>query len=266
AAPVWVGNVADLIGVKRRKEKLAKLHERLQEYVYYPETFMPLALLRKEFRSVRTNVEILASDQPDASTQPLASPAAANHVAGVGSLGILGSSVSCGNLSAEEAKARLEVGIDGALEDASEQKKSGTIGWCLGGQNATTLGAPRPNKNGGELRRREGVIANSQATLQKQVVLRADSVTYPSGDMEVQREERVTYHYHVDPNGCPARLTNNSGNVYWEACSKAWGAAEEVGSSSIQNPLRFQGQYVDLETGLHYNRHRYYDAADAPPS
>ena len=24
-------------------------------------------------------------------------------------------------------------------------------------------------------------------------------------------------------------------------------------------PLRFQGQYCDAETGLHYNRHRYYD-------
>ncbi|MEN5238767.1 RHS repeat-associated core domain-containing protein [Pseudomonas sp. TWI923] len=25
------------------------------------------------------------------------------------------------------------------------------------------------------------------------------------------------------------------------------------------NPLRFQGQYYDEETGLHYNRHRYYN-------
>ncbi|MEE4134367.1 RHS repeat-associated core domain-containing protein, partial [Pseudomonas viridiflava] len=25
------------------------------------------------------------------------------------------------------------------------------------------------------------------------------------------------------------------------------------------NPLRFQGQYFDAETGLHYNRHRYYN-------
>ncbi|PNS09908.1 hypothetical protein COO59_20300 [Mixta theicola] len=27
----------------------------------------------------------------------------------------------------------------------------------------------------------------------------------------------------------------------------------------MENPLRFQGQYYDAETGLHYNRHRYYD-------
>ncbi|MNF52445.1 putative deoxyribonuclease RhsC [compost metagenome] len=27
----------------------------------------------------------------------------------------------------------------------------------------------------------------------------------------------------------------------------------------MRNPLRFQGQYFDVETGLHYNRYRYYD-------
>jgi RHS repeat-associated protein len=27
----------------------------------------------------------------------------------------------------------------------------------------------------------------------------------------------------------------------------------------IDNPLRFQGQYFDQESGLHYNRHRYYN-------
>ncbi|QGJ68080.1 hypothetical protein FDU21_22270 [Xanthomonas oryzae pv. oryzae] len=34
AAPVWIGNVANLIEAKRRKEKLANLHERVREYVY----------------------------------------------------------------------------------------------------------------------------------------------------------------------------------------------------------------------------------------
>ncbi|MBI0329105.1 RHS repeat-associated core domain-containing protein [Burkholderia plantarii] len=41
-------------------------------------------------------------------------------------------------------------------------------------------------------------------------------------------------------------------------------AAQEVISEAarkagIANPLRFAGQYFDRETGLHYNRHRYYD-------
>ncbi|WP_425512195.1 RHS repeat domain-containing protein, partial [Xanthomonas translucens] len=55
AAPVWVGNVADLIEAKRRKEKLAKLRERTREYVYYPDTFIPLALVQKELRAVGGN-------------------------------------------------------------------------------------------------------------------------------------------------------------------------------------------------------------------
>ncbi|MBY5925864.1 MULTISPECIES: RHS repeat-associated core domain-containing protein [unclassified Halomonas] len=29
--------------------------------------------------------------------------------------------------------------------------------------------------------------------------------------------------------------------------------------AQTDNPFRFQGQYHDEETGLHYNRHRYYD-------
>jgi RHS repeat-associated protein len=27
----------------------------------------------------------------------------------------------------------------------------------------------------------------------------------------------------------------------------------------VRNPLRFQGQYFDEESGLHYNRYRYYE-------
>jgi RHS repeat-associated protein len=37
-----------------------------------------------------------------------------------------------------------------------------------------------------------------------------------------------------------------------------------VAEAEIANPLRFQGQYEDVETGLFYNRHRYYDLAVAP--
>ncbi len=45
---------------------------------------------------------------------------------------------------------------------------------------------------------------------------------------------------------------------------KAWGEAkaaisEAAKRAGISNPLRFQGQYYDHGTGLHYNRHRYYD-------
>jgi RHS repeat-associated protein len=40
---------------------------------------------------------------------------------------------------------------------------------------------------------------------------------------------------------------------------RVWGHAEPATGSRRSTPLRFQGQYADDETGLHYNRFRYYD-------
>jgi RHS repeat-associated protein len=68
-----------------------------------------------------------------------------------------------------------------------------------------------------------------------------------------------TYHYHTDPNGSPTRLTDAAGDVTWFARYDAAGRAEQV-FGNVENPIRLQGQYEDRETGLHYNRHRYYDS------
>lgn len=65
------------------------------------------------------------------------------------------------------------------------------------------------------------------------------------------------YYYHNDHLGTPQRLTDGDGRVVWSARYFAYGFAEvEVGI--VENPLRFEGQYADVETGLHYNRYRYY--------
>jgi len=52
--------------------------------------------------------------------------------------------------------------------------------------------------------------------------------------------------------------------VVWLARYKAWGGRRSApyGKSDpdeTDNAIRFQGQYEDRETGLHYNRYRYYD-------
>jgi RHS repeat-associated protein len=70
--------------------------------------------------------------------------------------------------------------------------------------------------------------------------------------------------YQCDHLGTPQELTDQNGNTAWSAQYKAWGEASEQRSDfaqrvSLKNPIRFQGQYHDPETGLHYNRHRYYD-------
>ena len=72
---------------------------------------------------------------------------------------------------------------------------------------------------------------------------------------------RVLY-YHNDLNGAPEEMTDASGQEVWSITYKAWGNAFDEsyrqGESTKQN-LRFQGQYLDRETGLHYNTFRYYD-------
>lgn len=70
--------------------------------------------------------------------------------------------------------------------------------------------------------------------------------------------------YQCDHLGTPQELTDQNGDIAWSAQYKAWGEVREQRSAlaqqqGLRNPIRFQGQYHDHETGLHYNRHRYYD-------
>ncbi len=67
------------------------------------------------------------------------------------------------------------------------------------------------------------------------------------------------YHYHTDHIGTPREITNARAEVVWSSTFKTYGALALAHVNEVDNPLRFQGQYYDEETGLHYNRHRYYD-------
>lgn len=67
------------------------------------------------------------------------------------------------------------------------------------------------------------------------------------------------YYYQLDHLGTPQELTQGDGHICWSACYKAYGNLATLAVAEITNPLRFQGQYYDQETGLHYNRYRYYN-------
>ena len=54
-------------------------------------------------------------------------------------------------------------------------------------------------------------------------------------------------------------MTSVSGAVVWSATYNAFGKATVDGSSTVVNNLRFPGQYLDAETGLHYNWNRFYN-------
>jgi RHS repeat-associated protein len=101
---------------------------------------------------------------------------------------------------------------------------------------------------------------------------KADATTAATGAPTAQ-----VYYFHTQPNGLPEELSDSGGNLVWQAQYTTWGSTvREVWQSydtagrpqqqlasqtaSLQQNLRMQGQYLDRETGLHYNTFRYYDA------
>jgi RHS repeat-associated protein len=57
-------------------------------------------------------------------------------------------------------------------------------------------------------------------------------------------------------------MLNALGSEVWAARYDAWGKIEYLygpREQRVENPLRLQGQYADEETGLYYNRFRYFD-------
>ncbi|WP_208665509.1 RHS repeat domain-containing protein, partial [Pseudomonas thivervalensis] len=70
------------------------------------------------------------------------------------------------------------------------------------------------------------------------------------------------FYYHLDHLGTPQELTNPAGQIVWSARYNGYGKVTELkhgDGEQLEQPLRFQGQYFDPESGLHYNRHRYYN-------
>lgn len=75
--------------------------------------------------------------------------------------------------------------------------------------------------------------------------------------------ERVSF-YHCDQIGTPQALSNELDEPVWKITLNTWGKALDIRTINESNPfeqsnIRFQGQYYDKESGLHYNRYRYYD-------
>ncbi|WP_168246767.1 RHS repeat-associated core domain-containing protein [Pseudoalteromonas sp. MEBiC 03607] len=72
------------------------------------------------------------------------------------------------------------------------------------------------------------------------------------------------YYYHLDQLNTPRFVTNNNAEVVWQNHADVYGYEEPVADTdfnkenSFTQPIRFQGQYSDDESGLHYNRYRYY--------
>ncbi|MFM2482556.1 RHS repeat-associated core domain-containing protein [Celerinatantimonas sp. YJH-8] len=89
-----------------------------------------------------------------------------------------------------------------------------------------------------------------------------------------QQNEQSRLHYIVtDITGSARELVNEQGQIVWRGYQEVWGdahqqpinldpkyAANDSIHDLIECDLRYPGQIFDKETGLYYNRHRYYDA------
>lgn len=83
------------------------------------------------------------------------------------------------------------------------------------------------------------------------------------------RQSSEIYYYHLDQLSTPICLTDQHGQQVWRNQSDVFGyegdceqaedsSQESTFTNKIENPIRFQGQYFDVESKLHYNRFRYY--------
>ncbi|WP_411754401.1 type VI secretion system baseplate subunit TssF [Serratia sp. (in: enterobacteria)] len=89
------------------------------------------------------------------------------------------------------------------------------------------------------------------------------------GSSRVNSPKVRTYWYQNDHLGTPHSLTDSQGNTVWRGQYSAYGqlteewtppdSRDEHPQPKVNNPLRFQGQYEDTESGLYYNLNRYYD-------
>lgn len=133
---------------------------------------------------------------------------------------------------------------------------------------------------------RQQAIATFDCVPQRRVVYLYDPESFvPAAKLEstFEKAERATgtarivysdyvatqpalYYFQNDHLGTPQEVTDVHGNIVWLGQYKAWGQLTKAHNGNGQaattdNPFRFQGQYLDAETGLHYNRFRYYDPA-----
>ena len=90
-----------------------------------------------------------------------------------------------------------------------------------------------------------------------------DQAVFADGELGAAK----VHYAHTDQLGTILELTDAEGNNTWSANYSAWGkwlgsadvAQEHKAHGQTGCNLRFQGQYWDEETGLHYNTFRYYD-------
>ena len=91
----------------------------------------------------------------------------------------------------------------------------------------------------------------------------ADPSSYePLARVDGKPGSEVIFYFHTNLAGLPEQLTDTDGNTVWHSEYQAWGKSRDEWHDQQpgrEQNLRFQGQYLDRETGLHYNTFRFFD-------
>lgn len=105
---------------------------------------------------------------------------------------------------------------------------------------------------------REAASAGGDPVVEERSYVVLPGSLLPLAHRETRNGEAGPVAYYVEgPNGAPEALVEGDGKLIGELDAELFGRAEGDGANAT--PLRFPGQYADAETGLHYNRNRYYD-------
>ncbi|RQW63623.1 RHS repeat-associated core domain-containing protein [Vibrio viridaestus] len=104
----------------------------------------------------------------------------------------------------------------------------------------------------------DNLVAELKDSKEYQTYLYEPGTFKPLALIKGEGKEAEVFHYHLDQIGTPIDITDTNGSSVWSVQYRAYGNVVRKHVETIANPLRFQGQYCDTETGLHYNRHRYY--------
>ncbi|WP_434026084.1 RHS repeat-associated core domain-containing protein [[Pseudomonas] boreopolis] len=219
---------------RAQQRTMAVLCGRAREYVFHPASYVPLALIEAGGKRGDARAPSIA---PVADSVDRNVPATARRTSKIesGTLGVLGAGQVLQGKGPERPASGLGVARLG-MSFLGSDKMDAALADNLPPSFQRPVAAVSPEPGS--------------------VSQRRDDDNSPQQDASAS--SRKVYHYHTEPNGCPTRITDGRGKVVWEANYGAWGDCE-ITLEEICNPLRLQGQYEDVETGLHYNLNRYYD-------
>ncbi|SJN11204.1 rhs element [Halomonas citrativorans] len=101
-------------------------------------------------------------------------------------------------------------------------------------------------------------IVREESDGQRTTVVYEPGSFVPMLRIDDTQQGQVLSAFITDALGTPMQLVAVNGDTKWQAQPDDWAAVKHQ-RSNINQPIRFQGQWQDEESGLYYNRHRYYD-------